>query len=142
MSVIRKRLSAEAFEEVFRFVLNLLRERGLVRGKILGIDATTLEANAAMKSIVRKDGGEGWKDYLRQLAAAEGMENPTDEDLRRLDRRRTENKVSNQDWESPHDPDSRITKMKDGRTHLAYKAEHAVDLETEAIVAAEIQPAD
>lgn len=142
MSVIRKRLSAEAFEEVFRFVLNLLRERGLVRGKILGIDATTLEANAAMKSIVRKDGGEGWKDYLRQLAAAEGMENPTDEDLRRLDRRRTEKKVSNQDWESPNDPDSRITKMKDGRTHLAYKAEHAVDLETEAIVAAEIQPAD
>jgi transposase len=142
MSVIRKRLAADVFQDVFLFVLNLLREHGLLRGKILGIDATTLEANAAMKSIVRKDGGERWKEYLRKLAAAEGMENPTDEDLRRLDRRRAGKKVSNQDWESPTDPDSRITKMKDGRTHLAYKAEHAVDLETEAIVAAEIKPAN
>ena len=142
MSVIRQRLSAEVFQQVFVFVLNLLRERGLVRGKTLGIDATTLETNAAMKSIVRKDGGEGWKDYLRKLAAAEGNDSPTDDDLRRLDRRRPGKKVSNEDWESPSDPDSRITKMKDGRTHLAYKAEHAVDLETEAIVAAEVKPAD
>lgn len=142
MSVIRKRLSAEAFQQVFVFVLNLLRERGLVRGKTLGIDATTLETNAAMKSIVRKDGGDGWKDNLRKLAAAEGNDNPNDDDLRRLDRRRTGKNVSNEDWESPSDPDSRITKMKDGRTHLAYKAEHAVDLETEAIVAAEVKPAD
>lgn len=142
MSVIRKRLPSDAFQQVFLFVLNQLRERGLVRGKTLGIDATTLEANAAMKSIVRKDGGEGWKEYLRKLAAAEGIENPSDDDLRRLDRQRPGKKVSNQDWQSPSDPDSRITKMKDGRTHLAYKAEHAVDLETEAIVAAEIKPAD
>lgn len=142
MSVIRQRLSADVFNQIFVFVLNLLREKGLVRGKTLGIDATTLEANAAMKSIVRKDGGEGWKDYLRKLAAAEGIEDPTDDDLRRLDRKRKGKKVSNEDWESPSDPDSRITKMKDGRTHLAYKAEHAVDLETEAIVAAEVKPAD
>ncbi len=142
MSVIRKRLSADTFQQVFLFVLNLLRERGLVRGKILGIDATTPEANAAMKSIVRKDGGDGWKDYLRKLAAAEGIENPTDDDLRRIDRQRPGKKVSNEDWESPTDPDSRTTKMKDGRTHLAHKAEHAVDLETEAIVAAEVKPAD
>ncbi|MBL9137515.1 MAG: transposase, partial [Verrucomicrobiales bacterium] len=142
MSVIRKRLSADVFNQIFVFVLNLLREKGLVRGKALGIDATTLEANAAMKSIVRKNGGDGWKDYLRKLAAAEGIEEPTDDDLRRLDRQRKGKKVSNEDWESPSDPDSRITKMKDGRTHLAYKAEHAVDLETEAIVAAEVKPAD
>ena len=113
-----------------------------MRGKTIGIDATTLEANAAMKTIVRKDTGDDWNEYLRKLAAAEGIENPTDEDLRRLDRKRKGKKVSNKDWESPTDPDSRIAKMKDGRTHLAYKAEHAVDLETEAIVAAEVQPAD
>ncbi len=142
MTIIRKRLSAEVFTEVFRFVLGVLQEHRLLRGKTIGIDATTLEANAAMKTIVRKDTGDDWNEYLRKLAAAEGIENPTDEDLRRLDRKRKGKKVSNKDWESPTDPDSRIAKMKDGRTHLAYKAEHAVDLETEAIVAAEIQPAD
>jgi transposase len=108
----------------------------------VAIDATTLEANAAMKSIVRKDTGQNWKEYLRGLAKAEGMENPTEEDLRRLDRGRKDKKVSNAQWESPTDRDSRITKMKDGRTHLAYKAEHAVDLESEAIVAATVTFAD
>ncbi|MCC7374840.1 MAG: transposase [Verrucomicrobiales bacterium] len=142
MTIIRKRLSAEVFAEVFRFVLGVLQEHRLLRGKTIGIDATTLEANAAMKTIVRKDTGEDWNEYLRKLAAAEGIENSTDEDLRRMDRKRKGKKVSNQDWQSPTDPDSRIAKMKDGRTHLAYKAEHAVDLETEAIVAAEVQPAD
>ena len=142
MSVIRKRLPEDVFSRVFVFVLGVLQERGLVRGKTIGIDATTLEANAAMKSIVRKETGEDWKDFLRGLAAAEGIENPTDDDLRRIDRKRKGKKVSNEDWESPSDPDSRITKLKDGRTHLAYKAEHAVDLETEAIVAAEVTHAD
>jgi hypothetical protein len=108
----------------------------------VAIDATTLEANAAMKSIVRKDTGEDWKQYLQGLAKAEGIENPTEVDLRRLDRARKDKKVSNAQWESPTDPDSRITKMKDGRTHLAYKAEHAVDLESEAIVAATVTFAD
>ncbi len=142
MSVIRNRLPAEIFDQLFHFVLGILDEKGLVRGKTLGIDATTLEANAAMKSIVRKDTGDDWKEYVRKLAVAEGIENPTDDDLRRLDRKRKGKKVSNEDWESPTDPDSRIAKMKDGRTHLAYKAEHAVDLETEAIVASEVKPAD
>lgn len=142
MTMIRRRLSAEVFTEVFRFVLGVLQEHRLLRGKTIGIDATTLEANAAMKTIVRKDTGDDWNEYLRKLAAAEGIENPTDEDLRRLDRKRKGKKVSNKDWQSPTDPDSRIAKMKDGRTHLAYKAEHAVDLETEAIVAAEVRPAD
>jgi len=135
MTMIRKRLPEAVFDKVFLFILELLEKKGLLRSKTLGIDATTLEANAAMKSIVRKDSGEDWQQYLRQLAKAEGLENPTDEDLRRLDRKRKDKKVSNKDWKSGTDGDSRITKMKDGRTHLAYKAEHAMDLETHAIVA-------
>jgi hypothetical protein len=142
MTIIRQRLPELIYEKVFRFVLGLLHEQGLLRGKSVAIDATTLEANAAMKSIVRKDSGEDWKEYLRRLAQAEGLENPTEEDLRRLDRGRKDKKVSNTQWQSPTDADSRITKMKDGRTHLAYKAEHAVDLHTEAIVAASVLRAD
>ena len=142
MTIIRQRLPESVFNQVFAFVLRILNEHGLLQGKTLGIDATTLEANAAMKSIVRKETGENWTEYLRGLARAEGLENPTEEDLRRLDRQRTDKKVSNQHWESPTDPDSRITRMKDGRTHLAYKAEHAVDLKTEAIVATHVTHAD
>jgi transposase len=142
MTIIRQRLPESVFDKVFVFVLSLLDDKGLLRGKTIGIDATTLEANAAMKSIVRKDTGEDWKQYLRGLAQAEGIENPTEEDLRRLDRGRKDKKVSNEQWESPIDPDSRIAKMKDGRTHLAYKAEHAVDLVSEAIVATTVTFAD
>ena len=135
MTIIRQRLPEAVFDRVFVFVLSLLEKKGLLQGKTVAVDATTLEANAAMKSIVRKDTGEDWKEYLRGLARAEGIENPTEEDLRRLDRGRQDKKVSNEQWESPTDRDSRIAKMKDGRTHLAYKAEHAVDLVSEAIVA-------
>ena len=142
MTIIRQRLPESVFQQVFTFVLRLLQEKGLLQGKTLGVDATTLEANAAMKSIVRKETGENWTEYLRGLARAEGLDHPSEEDLRRLDRQRTDKKVSNEHWESPTDPDSRITKMKDGRTHLAYKAEHAVDLKTEAIVVAQVTPAD
>ncbi len=142
MTVIRQRLPELIFDKVFVFVLKLLEEKGLLRGKAVAIDATTLEANAAMKSIVRKDSGADWKEYLQGLAQAEGIENPTDEDLRRLDRGRKDKKVSNEQWESPSDPDSRIAKMKDGRTHLAYKAEHAVDLVSEAILATTVTYAD
>jgi transposase len=142
MTIIRQRLPESVFDQVFVFVLRLLENQGLLRGKSIGIDATTLEANAAMKSIVRKDTGEDWKEYLRGLARAEGIENPTEVDLRRLDRGRKGKKVSNEQWESPIDPDSRIAKMKDGRTHLAYKAEHAVDLVSEAIVATTVTFAD
>jgi transposase len=142
MTIIRQRLPEAVFDQVFVFVLRLLEGKGLLRGKSVAIDATTLEANAAMKSIVRKDTGEDWKEYLRGLAKAEGIENPTEEDLRRLDRGRKDKKVSNQQWESPTDRDSRIARMKDGRTHLAYKAEHAVDLESEAIVATTVTFAD
>jgi transposase len=135
MTMIRQRLPEVVYDKVFVFVLSLLEQKGLLRGKAVAIDATTLEANAAMKSIVRKDSGEDWKQYLQGLAKAEGIENPTEVDLRRLDRGRKEKKVSNEQWASPSDPDSRITKLKDGRTHLAYKAEHAVDVVSEAIVA-------
>jgi transposase len=142
MTIIRQRLPESVYDRVFVWALGLLQDKGLLRGKSVAIDATTLEANAAMKSIVRKDTGENWKEYLRGLAKAEGIENPTEEDLRRLDRGREDKKVSNQVWESPTDPDSRIAKMKDGRTHLAYKAEHAVDVVTEAIVATTVTFAD
>ena len=142
MSAIRQRLPETVFDEVFRFLLRLLEKHRLLKGRTLGVDATTLEANAAMKSIARKDGGQGWKEYLRKLAQAEGLEDPTDADLQRLDRARKDKKVSNEDWESPNDPEARIARMKDGTTHLAYKAEHAVDLDTGAIVAATVTQAD
>lgn len=142
MTIIRQRLPESVYDKVFVFVLSLLEEKGLLRGKAVAIDATTLEANAAMRSIVRKDNGEDWKQYLQGMARAEGIENPTEVDLRRMDRARTDKKVSNEHWESPTDQDSRIAKMKDGRTHLAYKAEHAVDLVSEAIVATTVTFAD
>ena len=141
LSVIRNRIDLETHQDVFSWVLKLLAAEGLLRGKTIGIDATTLEANAAMRSIVRKDTGESYQEFLMQLAKASGIETPTREDLAKLDRKR-KNKASNDDWESPHDPDARITKMKDGRTHLAYKAEHGVDMDSQAIVAVTLQPAD
>jgi transposase len=142
---IRERLPHEVYQKVFRFVLGMVDEHRLLSGAVVGVDATTLEANAAMKTIVGKDTGADWESYVRGLAAEEGMELPTKADLIRYDqqrKRRGKKKVSNQEWESPIDPDARITKMKDGTTHLAYKAEHVVDLKTEVILGAEIYPAD
>ncbi len=139
---IRKRLPLEVHQEVFAFVVKVAREKGLVKGRVMAVDSTTLEANAAMKSIVRKDTGKDWNEYLRELAKEAGIEEPTDEDLRRFDRKRGGKKVSNKDWRSKTDPSSRITKMKDGRTHLAYKAQHAIDADTELVVAATIHHAD
>jgi len=141
LSVIRNRIDLETHEEVFAWVLKLLAAEGLLKGKTVGIDATTLEANAAMRSIVRKDTGESYPAFLTSLAQASGITTPTREDLAKLDRKR-KHKASNDDWENPHDPDAKITKMKDGRTHLAHKAEHAVDMDSQAIVAVTLQPAD
>ncbi len=138
---IRQRLDASVYEQVFQFVLAALGQAGLLKGKTIGIDATTLEANAALRSIVRRDTGEGYQEYLKTLARAAGIENPTREDLVKLDKKR-KNKGSNDDWQNPHDPDAKITKMKDGSTHLAHKAEHAVDFDTGAIVAVTVQGAD
>jgi transposase len=142
LTYIRKRLPLEVHHRVFLFVLEIAEKKKLLKGKTIAVDATTLEANAAMKSIVLKETGEDWKEYLVRLAKEEGIEEPTDEDLRRFDKKRKEKKVSNKDWKSKTDRDSRITKMKDGRTHLAYKAEHAMDMDTDLVVAAEVFHAD
>lgn len=136
LTKIRQRLPARVYDEVFVFVLKLAEDHGLRPGSMVGVDSTTLEANASLKTIVHRGSGDDWKTYLRKLAAEAGMENPTDEDLRRFDKQRPDKKVANKEWESPTDPDSRIAKMKGGTTHLAYKAEHAVDLATGLIVAA------
>jgi transposase len=141
ISRTRRRISLETHHEVFGWVLNLLADRGLLQGKRIAIDATTLEANAAMRSIVRRETGENYEEFLRGLARASGLVTPTREELARLDRKRKK-RMSNEDWKSPADGDARITKMKDGRTHLAHKAEHAVDLDTGAIVAVTLQGAD
>ena len=141
ISRTRRLIDLDTHRAVFTWVLQCLGIAGLVKGKTIAIDATTLEANAALRSIVRRDTGESYQDFLTQLAQASGIETPTRADLAKLDRKRT-NKGSNEDWTHPHDPDARITKMKDGHTHLAHKAEHAVDLETGAIVAVTLQEAD
>src|SRR3990167_920289 len=141
ISRTRRLLDVETHREVFAWVLGVLARKGLLQGKTLGIDATTLEANAALRSIVRRDSGESYPEFLTKLAQESGIATPTQEELARLDRKR-EKKSSNRDWTHPHDPDARITKMKDGSTHLAHKAEHAVDLETGAVVAVTVQGAD
>jgi transposase len=141
LSRTRYRLPYAVHEEVFNWVLRLLAKAGLVKGKTVGVDATTLEANAAMRSIVRRDTGASYQAFLEDLAKASGIETPTREDLAKVDKKRPK-KGSNKDWKHPDDPDAKITKMKDGRTHLAHKAEHAVDLDTNAIVAVTLQAAD
>ena len=137
----RRLMDLETHQLVFAWVLSVLGEHGLLRGKTIGIDATTLEANAALRSIVHRDTGECYDEFLRKLAQQSGIPTPTRAQLARLDRKRRK-KGSNQEWMHPHDPDARITKMKDGRTHLAHKAEHAVDMETGAVVAVTVQPAN
>ena len=141
VSRTRRRIDVETHLAVFTWVLQRLADAGLVGGKTVGIDATTLEANAALRSIVRRDTGAGYETFLRQLAAASGIATPTRAELARLDRKRPK-KGSNDDWTHPKDPDAKITKMKDGRTRLAHKAEHAVDLETGAVVGVSVQDAD
>jgi transposase len=141
ISRTRRLIDLETHRAVFTWILQVLATADLVKGKTIGIDATTLEANAALRSIVRRDSGETYQEFLTRLAQASGIETPTRADLARLDRKRPK-KGRNTEWRHPHDPDARITKMKDGRTHLAHKAEHAVDLETGAIVGVTVQGAD
>jgi transposase len=141
ISRTRRLIDLETHEAVFTWMLQRLADAGLVKGKTVGVDATTLEANAALRSIVRRDTGESYQDFLTKVAQASGIETPTRADLARMDRTRKK-KGSNDDWTHPHDPDAKITKMKDGRTHLAHKAEHAVDLKTGAIVGVTVQDAD
>jgi transposase len=141
ISRTRRLIDVETHRSIFTWVLQVLATVDLIKGKTIGVDATTLEANAALRSIVRRDSGETYEQFLTRLAQASGIETPTRADLARLDRKRPK-KGRNKDWRHPHDPDARITKMKDGRTHLAHKAEHAVDMETGAIVGVTVQGAD
>jgi transposase len=134
ISRTRRLISPETHQRVFTWVLERLAQGGLIKGKTIGVDSTTLEANAAMKSIVRRDTGESYNEYLKRVATAEGVETTDAASLRRMDRKRKK-KTSNEDWASPADAEAEITKLKDGRTALAYKAENAVDMETGAIVA-------
>ena len=142
LSKTRSRLPLEVHAAVFAWALQRLSEHGLVKGDRIGVDASTMEANAALRTIVRRDSGETYREMLARMAAESGIATPTAEDLVHLDRERKGKKLSNKDWESPTDPDARVARMKDGTTHLAYKAEHALDLDSGAIVAAEIHAAD
>ncbi|MGH9565667.1 MAG: transposase [Candidatus Angelobacter sp.] len=141
LSKTRRKMNLGTHKAVFQWVLKKLSAEGLLSGKNVGIDATTLEANAALKSIVRRANGASYDEHVTELMKNEGTEDPTPAERQRFDRKRKKS-LSNQDWVNPHDPEARITKMKDGRTHLAYKAEHAVDLETGALVALTVQPGD
>jgi transposase len=141
ISRTRRLIDLETHKEVFQWVLKVLADYDLISGKTVGIDATTLEANAAMRSIVRKDTKQNYQEFLADLAKASGIETPTREDLTQIDKTR-KNKASNDDWENPNDPDAKIAKMKDGSTHLAHKAEHAVDMESGAVLAVTLQGAD
>ena len=142
LSRTRSRLPLEVHAAIFTWVLQRLGEHGLIQGDRIGVDASTMEANAALRAIVRRDRGEGYREMLNRLAKESGIATPTADDLIRLDRNRQGKRLSNQDWTSPTDPQAKIAKLKDGRTRLAYKPEHAVDLDTGAIVAAEIHPAN
>jgi transposase len=138
----RRKLPEKAHREVFEWVVRMAREEGILKGRKVAIDATTLEANAAMKTIVRKADGATYQDYLKKLAKAEGIENPTPQDLQRMDRKRRGKKVSNRNWKSKTDSHARIARLKDGRTHMAYKLENAMDIESRITVAAEVHTAD
>src|SRR5438477_7382365 len=134
ISRTRRLIDEETHQEVFTWVLGLLSKADLLKGKTIGVDGTTLEANAALRSIVRRDDFRGYNEYLTDLAKASGIPTPTREDLARIDRKRKK-KGANEDWVNPHDPDAQISKMKDGSTHLAHKQEHAVDMDSGAVVA-------
>lgn len=142
LSRIRRRFGVDLYEEVFRFVLRVVEAAGLLHGKVVGVDSTYLRADASMKAIVRRDTNEKYDAYLKRLAKESGIEKPTAEDARRMDRKRKKKKTSNKNWASATDSDARIARLKDGRTRLAYKPEHVTDLESGAIVAAEVHPAD
>jgi transposase len=142
LSVTRSRLPLEVHHVVFGFILEIADQHDLVRGKRIGVDASTQEANASLRRLVRRDTGEDYQEMLRRLAQESGIETPSTADLIRFDRTRKDKTLSNAEWRSETDPEARICKMKDGTTHLAYKPEHAVDLDTGVIVAAKIHPAD
>lgn len=142
LSIVRRRLPVEVFRAVNKLVLSILKEAGLLKGRALALDASTMDANAAMRSIIRKDTNESYSGYVERLAKEAGEPAPTREKQARFDKKRKDRSTSNKDWKSSTDADARITRTKDGRTHLAYKPEHAVDVDTGAIVAATVNAAD
>lgn len=142
LSRTRTRIALEAHTKVFEWVLERLRAAGLAEGAKVGVDATTLEANAALETLRRKDSGEQYQAFILRLAEASGLESPTREELIDFDKKRKPKKLSNEEWEHPVDPDARVAKMKDGATDMAHKAEHLIDLESGAMVAVTLQPAD
>lgn len=142
LSRIRTRLAESVYDEVFRLVLSIVNDKGLLRGKVAGVDSTYLRADASMKAIVRKDTEQSYQEYLKTLCQEQGIENPTLDDCRRVDRKRKGKRTSNREWKSKTDADARIARLKDGRTRLAYKAEHVVDMDTGAVLSAEIHGAD
>lgn len=142
LSKTRRRLGPEAFEGMFGLVLGIIEKKGLLKGRVLGVDSTYLRADASMKQIVRHDTGEQYSEYVKRLAKEDGIAEPTAEDAQRIDRKRKGKRTSNAEWRSKTDPDARITRLKDGRTRLGYKAEHVVDMETGAVVQAQLHFAD
>lgn len=142
LSKTRSRLPHEVHDKVFGWVLALVAGHDLVKAERIGVDGSTMEANAALRTIVRRDNGETYREMLTRMAKESGIDTPTADDLVRLDRKRKGKKLSNADWESPTDPDAKVVRMKNGSTRLGYKPEHAVDLDTGVIVAAPIHPAD
>lgn len=140
-TVIRQRLGLEIHECIFTLTLQALREHGLLRGKNLGIDSSVIEANASLRALVHRNTEEQYWDYVKRLAAESGIDPEDAAAVRKFDRHRP-GKGSNQDWENPHDPDAKIGRTKDGATDMIYKPEVVVDLDTGAIVQAEVQPGD
>lgn len=142
LSKVRQCLPEAVHAAVFALVLVVARAQGLLSGKTIAVDATTLEANAALRSMVHRVSGEEWQHYVRRLAEESGLDNPSAAEVQRFDKERKDKKVSKREWQSPSDPDSRITKMKDGRTRFAYKLEHAIDVDSDLLVATQIYDAD
>jgi hypothetical protein len=141
-TVIRQRLSLEIIEAVHRLVLSMLREHGLLRGRKLGIDSSVIEANASLRALEHRNTEESYWDYVRRLAAEAGVDPEDSKAVRRFDKKRPDRKTSNEEWVNPHDPDAKVGRTKDGATDMIYKPEHVTDLESGAIVSAEVRPGD
>jgi transposase len=142
LSVIRQRLGVEIYQHIFELILETLHHHGLLKGRHLGIDSSVLEANASLRNLVARNTQENYWDYVRRLAAEAGVDVQDPEAVRRFDKKRPGRKTSNREWVNPHEPQASIGKTKDGATDMIYKPEHVVDLETGAIVAAEVRPGD
>ena len=140
-TVMRQRLGLEIYEQIFQLTLQALQEHGLLRGKNLGIDSSVIEANASLRALVDRNTGEDYWSYVKGLAAEKGIDPNDAAAVRKFDRTRP-GKGSNEQWENPSDPDAKIGRKKDGATDMIYKPEVVVDLDTGALVQAEVHPGD